>query len=707
MEENLQKSKEYADHLKEGIILRDEKLMAREQELAEKNGIIDEMRKEIDRNEKKIEELTLMVEKLSAKTKNSGATNDRREQKKKTTYKAVTLQDLLHVETFDKYFVIKLEEGVKRRISPFKFETDLTEAIGGIPSSITSSGNNGFLIEVRTKEQSDKVARIDTIGKYKCSVRCHSLYSENRGMIYIRNCEVSDLGSFRSGLCAEYNLKDVIDAPSVKTRNGSRAFILVTNEPSLPEYVHITGEHTLTKVYPFHESPLQCKKCQAYGHPEKYCQSNEPICRSCAERHCTDNCTNSIDKCCHCNGPHRAGHFTCPEKIKQMKILEIQKSHKVNRFQANEIMNGQSRGVMHDAEYSRYIKIEANNDALRKLCPFKLEKLLATKYGVQRNNIRREHHCFIVKSSNHQQTAELCKLTSLLSVPCSVRLHETYNQSRGLVYVNGCDVTNDEDFCRELSERCGCDKVERAHWVKCRNEKSSAFMLTFSTPSPPSSIYIPGENKQTIVYESKPRPMFCRKCLEYSHGAKRCSNALRCANCAEHHPTESCRALALKCLHCKQSHKTGDKSCKSQKIEEGIMMLKYRERITWPQARQQYLIQHPEDRQQYAEASKLRTLRGNLGESAVRTMTVPLLGSEGDRGARRPRNASSDEEDEVATNKRGRTQPEESEDSEASDTPADVLESSETNEKIRKEVLKIFHEYENNPHKDQVVDNNS
>jgi len=701
MEENLQKSKEYADHLKECIILRDEKLIAREQELMEKNMIIDEMREEISRNEKKIEELTLMVEKLSVEPKNRVAIENekRREQRKKISYKPMNLQDIFHVESFDKYFVLSLEGNVKRKISPFKFEADLAKAIGGTPASITSSGSEKFLIEVRTKEQSEKMNKIDRIGNCQCSVQCHTLYSENKGVIYIRNCEVNDFESFRNGLCEEYQLKDVIDASSIKTRNGNRAFILVTNKSNLPEYVHVTGEHTLTKVYPFHETPLQCKKCQAYGHPEKYCQSREPVCRNCAAHHRTDNCTNhESKKCCHCDGSHGAGHYTCPEKIKQVKILEIQKSHKVSRFQASKIMNGQTDEILHnDDVYCMYIKIAAENDSLKKLCPFKLEKFLATKCGVQRNNIRREHNCFIVKSSSLYQTTELCKLTSLLGVPCNVKPHETYNQSRGIIYINGCDVDNDEEFSRELHERYKCDKVERAHWIKCRNERSSAFILTFPVPSPPSSIYIPGENKRTIVYESKPRPLFCKKCLEYSHSAKRCSNDSRCGNCAEPHPTDSCRAQALKCLHCEQPHRTGDKSCKKQKIEEGIVAIKYQERITWPQAKQRYLIQHPEDRQLYADVSKVQTQRAELGEGAT---AAPPPSNEGDRRARRPRNVSSDEEEEVVTNKRGRTQPQVSEDSDTSEMTVDEAESSETNEKIRKEVLKMFREFEGDPHQD-------
>jgi len=92
-----------------------------------------------------------------------------------------------------------------------------------------------------------------------------------------------------------------------------------------------------------------------------------------------------------------------------------------------------------------------------------------------------------------------------------------------------------------------------------------------------------------------------------------------------------------------------------------------------------------------------RAQKGEHGEDTSRAVVAPPLETERDRRTRRPRHASSDEEEEVVINKRGRTQPQESEDSDTSEMTVDVTESSETNEVIRREVLKIFHDYEENP----------
>ena len=67
------------------------------------------------------------------------------------------------------------------------------------------------------------------------------------------------------------------------------------------------------------ESPLvkkeivQCKRCQRYGHTQKYCNHNFR-CVRCARSHPTDQCTKSPEtpaKCIHCQGEHPANYKGC------------------------------------------------------------------------------------------------------------------------------------------------------------------------------------------------------------------------------------------------------------------------------------------------------------------------------------------------------------------------------------------------------------
>ena len=58
---------------------------------------------------------------------------------------------------------------------------------------------------------------------------------------------------------------------------------------------------------------VQCKRCQRYGHTQKYCNHNFR-CVKCAGSHLTDQCTKSPEssaKCIHCQGEHPANYKGC------------------------------------------------------------------------------------------------------------------------------------------------------------------------------------------------------------------------------------------------------------------------------------------------------------------------------------------------------------------------------------------------------------
>ena len=58
---------------------------------------------------------------------------------------------------------------------------------------------------------------------------------------------------------------------------------------------------------------VQRKRCQRYGHTQKYCNNNFR-CVTCAGSHPTDQCTKSPEtcaKCIHCQGEHPANYKGC------------------------------------------------------------------------------------------------------------------------------------------------------------------------------------------------------------------------------------------------------------------------------------------------------------------------------------------------------------------------------------------------------------
>lgn len=74
----------------------------------------------------------------------------------------------------------------------------------------------------------------------------------------------------------------------------------------------------------------QCKRCQAYGHTQRYC-FKEPRCVKCTGKHLTKECQKSKDakpKCVHCGAPHPANYRGCSiaKEIQLMRNKMTKKS---------------------------------------------------------------------------------------------------------------------------------------------------------------------------------------------------------------------------------------------------------------------------------------------------------------------------------------------------------------------------------------------
>jgi len=314
----------------------------------------------------------------------------------------------------------------------------------------------------------------------------------------------------------------------------------------------------------------------------------------------------------------------------------------------------------------------------------------------------------------------LLKLKSICEVPCQVSLHEEYNSSRGIVYINEYSLTESDKFCEELKKRLNAREVQRATWIPTRENGGTALLITFSDSSCPPSISIPGESGDTKVSEYITRPSFCKNCLDYSHREKHCKAAARCAKCSStNHKQENCTTPTASCLHCKGEHQTGNKSCRRWKQECEIAAIKYKSKLSWTEAKQQFFRNYPDEQKAYAEmmqpqrsqgTATAEVIRKNIGVAQIETgepsmgatasikpprratdeMAAVLDNLPSNPSVRRRDEVSSDDDGEETTKKRGRLGGE-------LDNTLETLDeddSSENNEKIRREVFKMYEEFE-------------
>jgi hypothetical protein len=82
------------------------------------------------------------------------------------------------------------------------------------------------------------------------------------------------------------------------------------------------------------KAPLQCKRCQRFGHTQRNC-GYPPRCVACGEAHLSGDCSTPKEqfKCCSCGGNHTANYRGCLN-WKEAKAALVKRGQPENR-QAN------------------------------------------------------------------------------------------------------------------------------------------------------------------------------------------------------------------------------------------------------------------------------------------------------------------------------------------------------------------------------------
>ena len=121
-----------------------------------------------------------------------------------------------------------------------------------------------------------------------CCVCEYATFNGKEALIYIQNNNLTDMSSFTEGLQEHYPITSITIATWIKAGQlTTMPLNLNFNVPELPEYTGITGEYSLKRVYPYNETPMQCKNCQRYGHTQNRRTSSVTICGWCASQHPT------------------------------------------------------------------------------------------------------------------------------------------------------------------------------------------------------------------------------------------------------------------------------------------------------------------------------------------------------------------------------------------------------------------------------------
>ena len=159
---------------------------------------------------------------------------------------------------YPRYINIEVQQDVKRKINPYKLKNYLREVTGST-LKITTNNRKTFTVEAKNKSQSRLVLNLTEIDGHNCTVQPHPFFNFARGIIYIQEYDVDEIESFKEELCKNTNIRSLISAPFIKTRNPDTIALIATfDQDYLPQSIYIPGERQDTPVYKMHNRPLMC-----------------------------------------------------------------------------------------------------------------------------------------------------------------------------------------------------------------------------------------------------------------------------------------------------------------------------------------------------------------------------------------------------------------------------------------------------------------
>ena len=502
---------------------------------------------------------------------------------------------------FIKYLEIDFVGTDRRQVNPFKVFDDIIDITGEKPRELSGSSRTKLTLQTRSAEQTEKSLKTTSLAGKTCQIRPHPYFNSSKGLIRLKQCELTDMEDFRNHLSDQYDVEAVERANFIKTRNEETAYIITFSEEILPYSIYIPGEVADTVVAPFGSRPMICRNCYEYGHTAKHCKKSESRCRRCAAvGHREDDCSADAAKCHHCDDNHVTGFHSCPKQKEQQQVLDIVRKEKVTHQRARQKLNEKpiTRTITGPSAppFPTLFDVKLPTGTKRKINPWLVQKCIQQHTGKTPRNCRGkagEEDTFVVEVGSADESRLMSTLIKIGQHEVVVQVNRTYDIRKGLIYVQGYDLLDFEGYEKGLKKHYNLTRVEHAHWIKTRNNLSQAIIVSFQGELP-SYLDIPGESARTPVQEYKQLPNLCKKCLDYGHSQRVCRESTqKCVNCSsEEHTYPPCELEPI-CCHCTQLHRTGDKNCQRYKVEQEVLNIQARSRVSRNQAYVIYNREHP------------------------------------------------------------------------------------------------------------------
>lgn len=242
-----------------------------------------------------------------------------------------------------------------------------------------------------------------------------------------------------------------------------------------------------------------------------------------------------------------------------------------------------SKTQINEGNWPKYLVIQDVNQtesSILSLSPFAIAKGIEGIAG-EPKTVKKLRDGILVEVTKKSHSDNLLKCGTFVNHPVTVSPHRTLNSSKGVIRCRELKGMTEEDICNEMAAQ----SVTNVYRIKINRGKQATdtYILTFNAPNIPTSVKIGYMNVKCSMYI--PNPLRCYNCQNYGHGSSKCNQPQRCSRCGDDHGHETCTVAEPMCLHCSANHATSDKHCPRFLKEKAVVEIKYRENISFPEAR--------------------------------------------------------------------------------------------------------------------------
>lgn len=256
--------------------------------------------------------------------------------------------------------------------------------------------------------------------------------------------------------------------------------------------------------------------------------------------------------------------------------------------------------------YFYSLKSKDANSNLDSQCMIKMYNEITKIVGIPKKFQNENNGTLLLEIANSLQRENLKKLHSIQGIKIDIIEHQSFNQSKGVIYAPQLINSAEETILEEMKSQ---DVIAVRRFTRFSEGKvipTPSLLLTFhgtKLPEKAKIIYLSFNIQQYI-----PQPRRCNFCQKLGHFKKFCRSMLNekpetCAKCGGRgHSAGGCQKEPY-CINCEGQHPAYHKSCPNFIMEREVLALHIQEKISIREAR--YKLQPtPKRNLSYAAAAK-------------------------------------------------------------------------------------------------------